>query len=203
MPKRFPGWAESGARLPLDVDVEFTSRPSPERESLVPKDSTCVCAEGESSSSFVSENGREEVSFLDGGWCIQRPTGNIKNSEGSLVKPEGLLHFWLDCPSGARKRDAEIFPSTRIFFTTGVWDDMRSLDAMRSEYETVVEDLQTVVDDDIRSSQKTKTRRQEPSRCSAGQHRRGRGSRAALKPRSVSDCEGTDRAADRDISNGR
>ena len=29
MPKRFPGWAESGARLPLDVDVEFTSRPSP------------------------------------------------------------------------------------------------------------------------------------------------------------------------------
>eukprot|EP00578_Thalassiosira_sp_NH16_P015843 CAMPEP_0181111752 /NCGR_PEP_ID=MMETSP1071-20121207/19443_1 /TAXON_ID=35127 /ORGANISM="Thalassiosira sp., Strain NH16" /LENGTH=305 /DNA_ID=CAMNT_0023195667 /DNA_START=126 /DNA_END=1043 /DNA_ORIENTATION=+ len=153
MPKRFPGWAESGARLPLDVDVEFTSRPSPERESLVgPKDSTCVLrvvrAEGESSSSFVvSENGREEVSFLDGGWCIQRPTGSIKNSEGSLVKPEGLLRFWLDCPSGARKRDAEIFPGTRIFFTTGVWDDMPSLDAMRSEYETVVEDLQTVVDE--------------------------------------------------------
>ena len=153
MPKRFPGWAESGARLPLDVDIEFTSQPCPQRESLVgPKDSTFilkVCNDnegGQEPSTYMSERGQEEVTFTNGGYCIQRPTNNIKNSEGSLVKPEGLLCFWLDCPSGAKKRDAEVFPNTRIFFTTGVWDDVTSLETMQLEYERVVEKLQTVVD---------------------------------------------------------
>lgn len=148
MPKRFPGWAESGARLPLDIDVEFTDEPCDQRESLVgPKDSTFhlkVCGEG--MSTFVSEKGQQEVQFTDGGWCLQRPTANIRNAEGSLVKPEGLLRFWLDCPSGARKRDAEVFPGTRIFFTTGVWDDPKGLEAMEREYERVVDELQGIVD---------------------------------------------------------
>ena len=148
MPKRFPGWAESGARLPLDIDVEFTNEPCDQRESLVgPKDSTFrlkVCVDG--ISTFVSEKGQQEVQFTDGGWCIQRPTANIRNAEGSLVKPEGLLRFWLDCPTGARKRDAEIFPGTRIFFTTGVWDDPKGLEAMEREYERVVDELQNIVD---------------------------------------------------------
>ena len=149
MPKRFPGWAESGARLPLDIDVEFTNEPCDQRESLVgPRDSTFrlkVCGEG--ISIFVSEKGQQEVQFTDGGWCLQRPTANIRNAEGSLVKPEGLLRFWLDCPSGARKRDAEVFPGTRIFFTTGVWDDPKGLEAMEREYERVVDELQDIVDD--------------------------------------------------------
>jgi len=143
MPKRFLGWGESGARLGINVDVQFTTtQPSNQRESLVgPKDSTYilkVC--NDKPSTFISEKGLEEVTFTDGGWCIQRPTGNIKNAIGSLVKPEGLLKFWLDCPSGAKKRDAEVFPNTRIFFTTGVWDDPTSL------YESVVDKLQNVVD---------------------------------------------------------
>lgn len=149
MPKRFPGWAESGARLPLDVDVEFTDEPCGQRESLVgPKDSTFrlkVCGDG--TSTFVSEKGQQEVQFTDGGWCIQRPTANIRNAEGSLVKPEGLLKFWLDCPSGARKRDAEVFPGTRIFFTTGVWDNPSELEAMEREYERVVDELQGIIDE--------------------------------------------------------
>lgn len=149
MPKRFPGWAESGARLPLDVDVEFTTEPSSQRESLVgPKDSTYVlkvCGDG--TSTYVSERGQEEATFTNGGWCIQRPTGNIRNAEGLIVKPEGLLRFWLDCPSGAKKRDAEIFPNTRIFFTTGVWDDPSTLVKMQSEYDSVMEELQSVVDE--------------------------------------------------------
>ena len=147
MPKRFPGWGESGARLPLDVNVEFKTEPSSQRENLVgPKDSTFVlkvCGP----CTYVSERGQEEVTFTNGGWCIQRPTGNIRNAEGSLVKPEGLLRFWLDCQSGAKKRDAEIAPNTRIFFTTGVWDDPSTLKKMQSEYDTVLEDLQTVVDE--------------------------------------------------------
>jgi len=149
MPKRFPGWAESGARLPLEVDVEFTPTPSPQRESLVgPKDSTYVlkvCGDG--ISTFVSKEGQQEVTFTGGGWCIQRPTASIKNAAGSQVKPEGLLSFWLDCPSGAKKNDAEVFAGTRIFFTTGVWDDPVSLQAMQIEYEQVVDDLQRVVGD--------------------------------------------------------
>ena len=147
MPKRFPGWAESGARLPLDVDVEFTSKPSAQRESLVgPRDSTFILRVRGGPCTFVSERGQEEVVFTDGGWCIQRPTANIRNAEGSIVRPEGLLKFWLDCPSGAKKRDAEIFPKTRIFFTTGVWDDPSSLERMKSEYDAVVDDLETVMD---------------------------------------------------------
>ena len=148
IPKRFPGWGQSGARLGINVDVQFTTHPSNQRESLVgPKDSTYilkVC--NDKPSTFVSEKGLEEVTFTDGGWCIQRPTGNIKNTVGSLVKPEGLLKFWLDCPSGAKKRDAELFPNTRIFFTTGVWDDPTSLEDMELEYESVVDKLQNVVD---------------------------------------------------------
>jgi hypothetical protein len=149
MPKRFPGWAESGARLGLDVEVEFTEKPSATRESLVgPKDATFqlrVCSpSGEST--FVSERGQEKVVFMDGGWCIERPTGNIKNGRGSLVKPEGLLKFWLDCPTGAKRRDVEIRPSTRIFFTTGVWDDPQDVKYQDGVYRDVLKKLQDVVD---------------------------------------------------------
>mmetsp|Transcript_3031 Transcript_3031/g.6207 ORF Transcript_3031/g.6207 Transcript_3031/m.6207 type:complete len:253 (-) Transcript_3031:177-935(-) len=148
MPKRFPGWGESGARLPLTVEVEFTTAPSTQRESLVgPKDSTYilkVC--GDNPTTFVSEKGEQQVTFSDGGWCIQRPTGNIRNTEGSVVRPEGLLRFWLDCPSGAKKRDAEIFPGTRIFITTGVWDDPDGLARMELEYKSIVDELQSVID---------------------------------------------------------
>mmetsp|Transcript_23251 Transcript_23251/g.68767 ORF Transcript_23251/g.68767 Transcript_23251/m.68767 type:complete len:300 (-) Transcript_23251:85-984(-) len=148
MPKRFPGWAESGARLGLDVKVDFTNEPSATRESLVgPKDSTFrLKVASDLPSTFVSERGQEEVDFADGGWCIQRPTGNVKNARGSLVKPEGLLRFWLDCPSGAKRRDVEIRPNTRIFFTTGVWDFPDDLQKQDGEYKEVLAELQVVVD---------------------------------------------------------
>jgi len=152
MPKRFPGWGESGARLPINVDVEFTTTPSPTRESLVgPKDQTYVLDILSKTSTFVSESGQQEVTFADsGGWCIQRPTGDVRNAAGSAVRPEGLLRFWIDCPSGAKKRDAAVFPGTRIFFTTGVWDDpegLEGLEGVRSEYERVVDDLNRVMDE--------------------------------------------------------
>ena len=151
MPRRFPGWAESGARLPLNVNVEFTKQPSTQRESLVgTKDSTYILKvcnnDGNKPFTYISERGLEEVTFTDGGWCIHQPTGNIKNAEGTSVKPEGLLRFWLDCPSGAKKQDAEVFPNTRIFFTTGVWEDVTLLKDMQVEYDSVVDNMQTLID---------------------------------------------------------
>jgi len=150
MPKRFPGWAESGARLGLDLDVEFTDTPSSTGETLVgPKDSTFQLKVLPSSqpASFVSERGQQFVDFGDvGGWCIQRPTNNIKNTNGGLVKPEGLLRFWLDCKSGAKRNDVEICPETRLFFSTGVWDDPTGTEQMDQEYREVLSKLETMVD---------------------------------------------------------
>jgi len=191
MPKRYPGWAESGARLVVDADIEFTDElfPSNERsEQLVgPKDQTGVIrvnhlikdvgsvastSSGASSrsgdasdigidadadngggsssgngssyypSTFVSEKGTQHVSFTKGGWCIQRPTANVKNANGEKVRPEGILGFWLDCESGATRRDVEILPKTRIFFTTGVWDDPSGMEGLEDEYKKIFDDLQ-------------------------------------------------------------
>lgn len=150
MPKRHPGWAESGARLVVDTVVEFSSTPSQAREMLVgPKDMTSVLRVSSSSeheSVFVSEKGEQRVTFTNGGWCIQRPTNNIKNTAGDEVKPEGLLRFWLDCPTGAARRDAEIFPSTRIFFTTGVWDDPVGLEQQETEYKHNLDEMNDMLE---------------------------------------------------------
>mmetsp|Transcript_2689 Transcript_2689/g.7477 ORF Transcript_2689/g.7477 Transcript_2689/m.7477 type:complete len:312 (-) Transcript_2689:113-1048(-) len=150
MPKRFPGWGESGVRLPLQVTVEFTSQSSPAGETLVgPKADTFVLkvCDKDSTTTFMSEFGEQTVTFADGGWCIQRPTADILNAEGSAVKPEGLLRFWLDCSSGAKKRDVEIVPRKRIFFTTGVWDDPQGVESMEREYQLVLEQLQTIMNE--------------------------------------------------------
>jgi len=80
-----------------------------------------------------------------GGWCIQRPTSNVRNANGSMVKPEGLLRFWLDCSSGARRQDVEILPNTRIFFTTGVWDDPALLQKQEEDYRVLLDQLETIV----------------------------------------------------------
>mmetsp|Transcript_13593 Transcript_13593/g.19922 ORF Transcript_13593/g.19922 Transcript_13593/m.19922 type:complete len:287 (-) Transcript_13593:319-1179(-) len=147
MPKRFPGWAESGARLGLDIEVQFTSKPSSQRETLVgPKEQTFELDVIGDSSVFVSEKGQETVDFTTGGWCIQRPTGDIRNAAGSLVKPEGLLRFWLDCPNGAKRRDVEIFPNTRIFFTTGVWDDPSLVEEQQQQYTEILKQMETMAD---------------------------------------------------------
>lgn len=157
MPKRYPGWAESGARLVVDAEIEFTDDLLPQKlrgEPLVgPKDQTGIvrvnCFGGKNDddynpSTFVSDKGTQTVKFNDGGWCIQRPTTDVKNAEGQRVQPGGILGFWLDCESGAVRRDVEIFPKTRIFFTTGVWDDPASLVALEDEYKVALKDLEEI-----------------------------------------------------------
>jgi len=163
MPKRYPGWAESGARLVVDAEIEFTDdllSQNLKGESLVgPRDETGIVkvnhlagtgySEGGDDkaynpSTFVSEKGTQTVKFTDGGWCIQRPQMNVKNAEGASVQPEGILSFWLDCESGATRRDVELLPNTRIFFTTGVWDDPAGLLVLEDEYKVALEDLRLI-----------------------------------------------------------
>lgn len=149
MPKRYPGWAESGARLGLETTVEFTGERLLEHEPLIgPKEDTGVLRVSiNGPSSFVSEKGEEMVHFVDGGWCVQRPTANIRNAAGELVKPEGILRFWFDCPTGAKKRDTSIFPNTRIFGTTGMWDNLNMIDKLETEYQSVLKELETLTEE--------------------------------------------------------
>jgi hypothetical protein len=167
MPKRYPGWAESGSRLVVDAEIEFTDDLLPQNlpgEPLVgPRDQTGIVRVNHlgkngrdksggggddekpyNPSTFVSEKGTQTVTFTDGGWCIQRPTADVRNAEGNKVQPGGILGFWLDCESGATRRDVEVLPNTRIFFTTGVWDDPGGLLAMEDEYQKALEDLQAI-----------------------------------------------------------
>ena len=174
MPKRYPGWAESGARLGLDVEIEFTNTPitagekgdpligrieetyqlrvlqSGSRPASSTKDSQSSNTNKNPTSSFVSENGVETVEFnAGGGWSIQRPRNSIKNAEGGLVKPEGILRFWIDCVSGAKRNDVEIYPNTRLIFTTGVWDSYNSnnniveyIEESKVEYQKILNEME-------------------------------------------------------------
>jgi len=140
MPKRYPGWAESGGRLGFDIEVKFTDRPcqiGPFEKLVGPENETYeVVVSTSSPSKFVSERGEQTVDFTNvGGWCITR------NSH--------VLRFWLDCTSGAKRRDVEIFPNTRLFFTTSVWDDPDTVLRQQVEYRTVLEQLEALENQNI------------------------------------------------------
>lgn len=135
MPKRHPGWGESGGRLVLNLDVAFTGTPSATSEILVgPKESTFrleVCEDSQPSK-FVSRRGEESVTFESGGWCV---------GQSNAGEEVGSLAFWLDCPTGAKRNDVEIFPNERIFFTTGVWQSPEAITEADKEYRQVMADL--------------------------------------------------------------
>ncbi|CAB9504498.1 expressed unknown protein [Seminavis robusta] len=158
MPKRYPGWAESGARLGLQVAVQFTNAPSTTAESLVgPLTDTYQLKVTSPPATFVSVDGQQTVEFeWVGGWCIQRPQSDIRNTEGGLVKPEGLLRFWLDCSSGAKRQDVQVLPGTRIFFTTGVWDDPVTLEKQEKEYNKLVMEVDELVQETKSNKAKAK-----------------------------------------------
>ena len=127
MPKKIDGWGASGARLLVDALVDFEASPAGESEELVgPLDQTRLLA-ARGGSKIVTFEGEQEVSFESGGWCVQRPL---------LSKPaeqEGLLRFWLDCPSGCAKNDVSVPSGERIFFSTGVWDDADGVQDLRAK----------------------------------------------------------------------
>ena len=131
MPK---AWGASEARLLVPVSVNFTAAPAAEAERLVgPAASTCAAAVRGAPSRFVSEKGEQRVRFAGGGWCVQR-------ADDAPAGGEALLRFWVDCASGAARRDVDIAAGERIFFSTGVWDDLPALSALEAEYKGVLRD---------------------------------------------------------------
>lgn len=115
------GWGASEGRLILNTIVKFEEGIATEAEELVgPAKNTRVISAKGGAATFVSFEGAQEVTFTSGGWCVQRTLGADKESEG-------LLRFWLDCPSGATKGDVTIDAGERIFFSTGVYDDAAEL----------------------------------------------------------------------------
>ena len=131
MPK---AWGASEARLLVPVSVNFTAAPAAEAERLVgPAASTCAAAVRGAPSRFVSEKGEQRVRFAGGGWCVQR-------ADDAPAGGEALLRFWVDCASGAARRDVDIAAGERIFFSTGVWDDLPALSALEAEYRDVLRD---------------------------------------------------------------
>ena len=142
MPKKIDGWGASGARLLVDALVDFEASPAGESEELVgPLDQTrLLTAQG--GSKIVTFEGEQEVSFESGGWCVQRPL---------LSKPaeqEGLLRFWLDCPSGCAKNDVSVPPGERIFFSTGVWDEADGVQDLRAKASAAAAQLSALESED-------------------------------------------------------
>lgn len=132
MPRRFPEWAASGARLGVPVELWFTDIPATD---AVPDNVTKffgadvpvfrVEVSPMTNSTFVSERGEEHVSFVGGGYSMERSMNNVAILDDDLgtPKPRFLLRFWIDCTSGAKRRDVELKPFTRIIGTIPVWDD--------------------------------------------------------------------------------
>ena len=115
------GWGASEARLILNTVIRFDDTSSTESEELVgPLSGTRVLEVQGGASKFISLDGEQEVTFTSGGWCVQRAALASKETEG-------LLRFWLDCPSGATKGDVTIDAGERIFFSTGIYDDAAEL----------------------------------------------------------------------------
>ena len=142
MPRKIDGWGASGSRVLVDALVDFEASPVGESEELVgPLDQTrLVTARG--GGKIVTFEGEQEVSFKSGGWCVQRPLLS-KSSE-----QEGLLRFWLDCPSGCAKNDVSVPPGERLFFSTGVWDDADGVQDLRAKATATAAQLSALESED-------------------------------------------------------
>lgn len=139
MPKTVEGWGASGGRLLVDALVDFDDSPAPESEELVGPQAQTRILTARGGSKYVTLDGEQEVSFTSGGWCVQRPLFSDASSN------EGLLRFWLDCPSGFAKNDVSVPPGERIFFSTGVWDEadgLKQIVADRTKVEEQLEELE-------------------------------------------------------------
>lgn len=155
MPKRFPDWAVSGARLGVPVELLFTPT------SLLDKARNDIpdYVQGRSGkhssknsppmvvyqvqvsptfpSTFVSSKGEETVTFKGGGYTMERTSMQSTTSTTEVPKPRFLLRFWIDCISGATRKDVTLEPNTRIFGTIPIWDDPDQIANLKKELETI------------------------------------------------------------------
>jgi hypothetical protein len=138
MPRRFPEWAASGARLGVRVELSFTSHPllydddddeipdylqgrtsqtnykNNKDNPLIPMNIYQVLVLPDVPSTFVSERGEETVVFQGGGYSMERSmmiitktttTTTTSTTSMTTPKPRFLLRFWIDCLSGAARKD--------------------------------------------------------------------------------------------------
>lgn len=158
MPQRFPEWAVSGARLGVPVELWFTNDIVAE----VPDNVTALFGVGNNdkvkvnnsiptfrrvevspmtiNSTFVSERGQECVSFVGGGYSMERSSLYNKNDDlivlgivEGIPKPRFLLRFWIDCTSGAKRNDVELKPFSRIIGTIPIWDQAAQITRLEEE----------------------------------------------------------------------
>ena len=142
MPRTVEGWGTSGGRLLVDALIDFAESSATEGEELVgPQAQTRILA-ARGVSKYVTLDGEQEVSFASGGWCVQRTLFSDARSE------EGLLRFWLDCPSGLAKNDIAVPPGERIFFSTGVWDEAAGLKEVAADRARVEEQLKALEEEE-------------------------------------------------------
>ena len=133
-------WAASGARLGLDTTVEFTDFDVETHEPLISKQGAAkalrVCS---GPSSFTAENGTRKVIFKGGGYYLTRVHGMVPGAEA-------VLRFWLDCDTGAARRDVSVAKNTRIFFSTGLWDDMVGLEVLTARRDELVAEMDALLE---------------------------------------------------------
>jgi hypothetical protein len=180
MPQRFPEWAVSGARLGVPVELWFTNNNVAE----VPDNVTALFGVGNNdkvkvnniiptfrrvevspmtiNSTFVSERGQECVSFVGGGYSMERSSLYNKNDDLTLLgiveeipKPRFLLRFWIDCTSGARRNDVELKPFSRIIGTIPIWDDPDQITRLEQELAAT----KTLILQEKQQEQKTKKKK--------------------------------------------
>lgn len=153
MPQRFPEWAASGARLGVPVELLFTDVPVASTASIPENlfrsnDKTRlpvyqVDVSPTLNSTFVSERGEEQVTFAGGGYSMERSSIVVLDNDAPPTpKPRFLLRFWIDCISGATRKDVELKPSTCIVGTIPIWDDPDQIAQLEQELETTKATIQ-------------------------------------------------------------
>jgi hypothetical protein len=174
MPRRFPEWAASGARLGVPVELSFTSHPLLDDDDddddnnkipdylqgrtsrtnyknnkdnpSIPMNIYQVLVLPDVPSTFVSERGEETVVFQGGGYSMERSMMTITKTTTTTTttitsmttpKPRFLLRFWIDCLSGAARKDVVLEPCQRIFGTIPIWDDFDTLTRLEQELKLI------------------------------------------------------------------
>jgi hypothetical protein len=168
----------SGARLGVPVELWFTNNNVAE----VPDNVTALFGVGNDkvnnnniptfrrvevspmtiNSTFVSERGQECVSFVGGGYSMERSSLYNKNDDllgivEGIPKPRFLLRFWIDCTSGAKRNDVELKPFSRIIGTIPIWDDPDQITRLGQELAAT----KTLILQEKQQKQKKKNRQDE------------------------------------------
>ena len=139
------GWAASGARLSLPLEIEFLEDPLIEPGTSLP---SLLLTPGEpmlgnqfeikklkcTGGSFVGEQGEQYVEATGGAWSAQEP-GRCS---------QRVLRFYIDFPQGAARNDVTL-PAGRVFFNTamGESEEMRASQRLKAGVESELEALRS------------------------------------------------------------